>query len=304
MEIKTTDTTVFEGLHGDDVTQVVFFEQLVDGMHVEVKGSVTDGVFTASVAKIEDDEGDHDGGNGGGNGEHRTEFRGTLESLADTSFVVSGLTINITTDTSYEVNDEMLSAEQFWALAKVGDQVKVKGIKDAEDVITAKKVALEIEQQDNVAEIELTDAGSLVGEVLMVANHKVEFDTHTDFKSTSAELSQAEFLAQGVSWSHFKVIGTLRDDVIFARKIEQKETDEDNKVELSAFIEAFIDNGLTVAGHTIAFGETTEYFNGDHSLTHDEFIAQSALNNKVKIKGALTTDDLIEANVVELKSHD
>jgi len=306
IEVTTTDATLFEGINGDDVTQSIFFEQLVEGMHIEVKGRLTDGVFTASKVKIEDEDGDHNGGGSGDHGGHRTEFRGTLESLADTSFVVSGHTVNITNDTEYEVNDENLAADQFWALAKVGDQVKVKGTKDADNVITAKKVALEIEHQGDVAEIELTDTGSLAAEVLMVGNHSVEFDEHTDFKSTSAELTQAEFLAQAPSWTHFKVKGTLRDDMIFARKIEQKEADEDNKVELSAFIEAFVDNGITVAGHTIAFGETTEYFRGDNSLTHDEFIAQAALNNKVKIKGMLSMGDqeVINADTVELKAHD
>ncbi|MBL4911100.1 MAG: hypothetical protein JKX78_13930 [Alteromonadaceae bacterium] len=305
--INTTDTTIFEDINGDNASQSVFFAQLVDGMRIEVKGSVTNGVFTASKVKIEENEGDNGGNdNGGGdNGSHRTEFRGTIESLAGTSFVVSGNTVNITDTTKYEVNEAMLAADQFWALAKVGDQVKVKGSKDANNVITAKKIALEIEHQGNVAEVELVDSGSLVGDVLMVGNHNVQFDANTDFKSMSTELSQAEFLAQATQWTKFMVEGTLRDDVIFARKVKQPSSDENNQIKVSAFIEAFIDNGLTVALHEIAFSTNTEYFKGDNSLTHDEFIAQAQLNDKIIIKGSITNgnQEVISATSVELKMH-
>jgi len=313
--VNTSDATLFEGLSGDNVDRAIFFEQLADGMHVEVKGSVTDNIFTASKVQIEEerDENGNEDGNGGDNGDHRTEFRGTIESLADTSFVVSGHTVNITDATKYEVNDEMLASEQFWTLVKIGDQVKVKGDINADGVITAKKVALEIEHQDNVAEVELQASGTLLEEVLTIGNHKVEFDQQTEYKGLSEELTLDEFLAQAGSWQQFKVKGTLREDVIFARKIEQREDDEDNNtIELSTFIEAFTDNGLTVAGHVVKFNDTTDFVADDNSLTLEEFTAQATLTAKVKIKGVLSFEEqsdgteleIITASEVELKVHD
>jgi len=314
--INTTENTLFEGLDGDGVVQAIFFEQLTDGMHVEIKGNATDSGFNATKAKIEDErEGDHGGGNGGGNGNHnhRTEFRGTIESLADTSFVVSGHTVNIVSTTEYEVNDGMIANDEFWALVKVGDQVKVKGMKDPQGIITAKKISLEIEHQDNVAEVELQAAGSFIENNLMVAEHHVEITQDTDFKNKEGEINFDDFIAQANEWQNFKVTGTLRDNVIFARKVEQKDPDENtNIIELAAFIEAFTDNGVTVAGHTVIFNNSTDFVANESSLTRDEFITQAVLNAKVKIKGVLTFEtqsdgtnlELITANKVELKTQD
>jgi uncharacterized protein DUF5666 len=313
--IATTSTTLFEGTSGDNVDQQVFFEQLSDGMAVEVEGTVTDNIFTANIVKIEEQEDGGDDGDGNGdhdNGDRRTEFRGTIESLADTSFVVSGHTVNITENTEYEANDNELAADQFWALVKVGDQVKVKGTKNAEGIITAKQVSLEIEEQDNVAEVELKALGTYINNVLEVGEHTIEFDQNTDFKGLDNELSLDEFLAQVSQWQKFKVVGTLRENNIFARKIEQKELDEDgNTIELSAFIEAFIDNGLTVAGHHIQFTDDTVFSVGDNPLTLDEFLAQAVLNDRVMVNGALMFDtqsdqslqEVINANEIELKMH-
>jgi len=231
----------------------------------------------------------------------------------DSSFVVSGHTVLINDDTEYEVNDENVTNEQFWALVKVGDQVKVKGNINDEGVITAKKVELEIEHQDNVAEVELQASGELIDNGLTVARHSIEFDENTHFKGNEGNIELAEFLAQATQWQNFKVKGILRENVIFARKIEQADEDEDsNKIELSAFIEAFIDNGITVAGHEVLFTDATTFSVGeDGEVNRDVFTNRAEVNAKVKIRGSLvfteqsdgSVQESITADKVELKMH-
>ena len=56
---------------------------------------------------------------------------------------MSGHDILITSNTAFEVNDDEFSADQFWQIVTVDDQVKVKGFVDEQGVITAKSIELE-----------------------------------------------------------------------------------------------------------------------------------------------------------------
>lgn len=140
VNVTTNENTLFEGVNGDDVTQTTFFEQLQDDMLAEVKGQFIDGVFVALKVKAEesdseDDESDED--------MQRTELRGIVEEISDETLIVSGHNVLITSSTEFEFNDDELSAEEFWQLVIVGDQIKVKGDKDIQGVITAKFIELE-----------------------------------------------------------------------------------------------------------------------------------------------------------------
>ena len=140
VNVTTNENTLFEGVNGDDVTQTTFFEQLQDDMLAEVKGQVIDGAFVALKVKAEerapeDDESDED--------MQRTELRGIVEEISDETLIVSGHNVLITSSTEFEFNDDKLSAEEFWQLVIVGDQIKVKGDKDMQGDITAKSIELE-----------------------------------------------------------------------------------------------------------------------------------------------------------------
>jgi hypothetical protein len=284
--VHTTENTLFEDKNGDDVNQGQFFEQLIADMHVEVKGQLLDEVFTATKVEVKErDNDEHEG-------EHRTEFRGTIETLADTSFVVSGHTVNFNDATKYEVNDELLAAEQFWALAKIGDQVKIKGSIDDEEIITAKSIELEIDHQDNVAKADIEGVGSLLEESLTVVNHTIEFDQHTIFESLTGPINMETFLTQAIEWQFFKVKGTLRENVLFARKIEQREASDDrDDVELSAFVEMSLDNGVVVAGHTANFTDDTQFMLNGAMITKAEFFTHLSENKKVELEGKLLFEE-------------
>jgi len=229
--VNTSEATLFEGLNGDNVDRSTFFGQLVDGFHIEVSGSVTDNIFTATKAKIEDESEDENGnengnGNGNGNGGHRTEFRGIIESLADTSFVLSGHTVNILDSTEYEANNGTVSVEQFWALIKVGDQIKVKGDMDADGVITAKKMELEAESDDGNdngdtgAEFSGT-IESLTDTSFVASGHTVNITDSTEYKANNEILTFDQFWALLNVGDKVTVKGDMTTDgVITATKIE------------------------------------------------------------------------------------
>lgn len=140
--VQTDINTDFEGLHGDHLSQQAFFEQLQDGMLVEVKGHIVESHFVALKVEIKmnDDEGDDDE-------DHWTEFRGIVDEVTVDSLIVSDHMVVTTEQTQYEINDDEVSAEQFWQIIKIGDQVKVKGDVNDEGVITAR--AIELEEDDD-----------------------------------------------------------------------------------------------------------------------------------------------------------
>ncbi len=140
--VQTDINTDFEGLHGDHLSQQAFFEQLQDGMLVEVKGHIVESHFIALKVEIKknDVEGDDDE-------DHWTEFRGIVDEVAVDSLIVSDHMVVTTAQTQYEINDDEVSAEQFWQIIKIGDQVKVKGDVNDEGVITAR--AIELEEDDD-----------------------------------------------------------------------------------------------------------------------------------------------------------
>lgn len=145
--VNTTTETTFENSQGDHVSQDAFFTELEDGMEVEVQGNDINGDFVASSVEIKSANDDDGHGHGHGHGQ-RTEFRGIIEELLEQSLIVSHHLVMITENTEFEVNDEDVTAEQFWQLVKVNDQVKVKGFKDGEGTITAKSIEIEEDDDD------------------------------------------------------------------------------------------------------------------------------------------------------------
>jgi len=292
--VNTNENTIFEGVHGDNVNQAQFFEQLNDGTLVEVKGQSVEGVFTATKVEIKERDDDDDGAN-------RTELRGIIEEITDNGLVISGHTVNVSSDTEFEIDDENVSAEQFWLLAKVGDQAKVKGIVDGAGVITAKSIELEIAHEDKVAKVEITGEGTLIEGVLTVLNHQVEFDDSVSFKNLEGSLSFEEFLEQAPTWAFFHVTGILRENVVFASKIKQKEQNDDsNNIELTAFVEAVLDDAITIAGHKAVFTEATRFFLRDESISKEDFFARVDSNNRVELEGLLSTEEQSDGTSAEI----
>jgi len=292
--VHTDENTAFEDQHGDDVDQAQFFEQLADDMLVEVEGQLSEGVFTATKVEVEEgDDDDNDDSN-------RTELRGLIESIGDNSLVISGHTVNVASNTEFEVDDEDINAEQFWFLAQVGDQAKVKGTADEDGVITAKSVELEIEHQDEVAKAELKGEGTLIEGVLMVVGHQVEFDDSASFENLEEHISFDEFLVQAPLWEFFKVKGKLRDDVLFASKIEQIEEDDDDNVELSAFVEEVLENAIVIAGHKAVFNDDTQFLLREESITKEAFFSRVDTNNRVDLEGKFDTEEQSDGTSAEI----
>ncbi|MBA6391556.1 hypothetical protein H4J38_12340 [Colwellia sp. BRX10-3] len=136
--VTTDANTQFEGTNGDDVSQAVFFEQLENDMLVEVKGQLIDSIFVALKVEIEEHDDDDDDSN-----DNRTEFKGVVEAVNEDSLLVSGHQVLTSQTAKFKVDDERVSAEQFWSIVAIDDQLEIKGTIDQQGVITAKSIELE-----------------------------------------------------------------------------------------------------------------------------------------------------------------
>ena len=138
--ITTNESTLFEGINGDEVVQAVFFEQLQNDMLVEVEGQLVEGIFVALKVKIEENDDRKDDDN---NENTRTEFKGVVDEINEGSLVVSNHQVLINQTTTFKYNDERVTAEQFWSLVVLGDQLEIKGTKEPQGIITAKSIKFE-----------------------------------------------------------------------------------------------------------------------------------------------------------------
>jgi len=279
ISVHTSETTKFEGVHGEDIDQVGFFEQLEEGMFIETKGHVIDDVFTAKKIEIKHSTDSDDN--------ERTEFRGIIDVVLPDTLVVSGHLVEFTLESDFEFNDENITAEQFWQWIKIGDQIKVKGVINDEGTITAQSIELEVKHQQGVAKISLWGVPSYADNTLSVESHTVEFTEKTKFKGEHGNISFIEFIDLILQWPGIEVKGILRNDVIFADKITLTDNgDEFGNIKLESFIEATIDNGVVIAGHSAIYTDETT-FKIDDEVDMTEFVSQVDDNSEVELKGEL-----------------
>ena len=146
VSVNTNETTLFEDINGDNVSQMTFFAQLQNDMLLEIKGQMVEGDFVALEIKTEEneaDEADEGDENDGTAKSQRTEFKGTVDEISEGALIVSNHEVLINSDTEFEADDNSVSVEQFLQLVVVGDTVKVKGRRDKQGVITAKSIEID-----------------------------------------------------------------------------------------------------------------------------------------------------------------
>lgn len=137
--VTTDENTKFEGTSGDDVSQATFFEQLENDMLVEAEGQLIDGIFVAQKVEIEEHDDDDDSSDSDNN---RTEFKGVVEAINEDTLIVSGHQVLTSQTTKFKVDDERVSAELFWSVVAIDDQLEIKGTIDQQGIITAKSIEL------------------------------------------------------------------------------------------------------------------------------------------------------------------
>jgi len=149
VSVNTDETTLFEDINGDNVSQATFFAQLQNDMLLEIKGLLVEGNFVALQIKTEENESDEADEAGeadeddGTAKSQRTEFKGTVDEINEGALIVSNHEVLINSDTEFEADDNSVSVEQFLQLVVVGDTVKVKGRMDEQGVITAKSIEID-----------------------------------------------------------------------------------------------------------------------------------------------------------------
>ncbi len=136
-----TDTTRFEDKYRG-ASQTFSFNDLSVGDYVEIDG-YADANGTMVASKIEREDGDYDDDGDGDSDGSEIEIEGPVSSIDSESFVILGRTVLTTATTEFEIDEQNVTASEFFSVLAVNDLVEVEGLEDGNGNILAKDVSLE-----------------------------------------------------------------------------------------------------------------------------------------------------------------
>lgn len=212
--------------------ETIFEDEVAVGDVVKVEAYYADGgILTAMKVELYEDDDDEE-----------VEIIGTVMSISDTTLVVDETEIALTADTVFE--DEVA----------VGDMVKVEAYYDEDGILTAMKVELyEDDDEDEYFKITGT-VTSLTAEVLVVDETEIALTADTIFKD---EIAVGDIVKVVVYYAE--------DGTLTAHKVELYEENGNGngfgysiKVKLVGEVESYAEDSIVVSGITIAITETTK----------------------------------------------
>jgi len=161
--------------------------QLLVGAQVEVKGTTNGSSVTASEIKLEDNPGPNPGPNPPPPGVSQVELHGAISSAITGACPAIGFTVGsaaVTTNASTTFDDTACAA------LKQGDQVEVKGTRQANGSVLATKVEKDDEDEDeNEAEVRGAISSAITGACPSIAfsigSTSVSTNASTRFDDTS-----------------------------------------------------------------------------------------------------------------------
>ena len=125
-------TTQFED-NADSRVSSFNLGRISTGDYVEVRGRAGTGTVDLVASRIERDDADDD-----------SEVRGAVESIADGSIVILGVTANISAGTRFEGRNGLpVTRAEFLAALRTGDIAKAKGTEAGSSALEAEEVELE-----------------------------------------------------------------------------------------------------------------------------------------------------------------
>jgi cytochrome c-type biogenesis protein CcmE/acylphosphatase len=275
IRIETSELTKFEADNGDALLQAEFFELLVEGDEVEVKAvQQEDGTFLAIKVEIDNDNDAEE--------ERYIDLEGVIDSFMSlTEFSVNGHAVTTQLNTRYAgFNPEQLA---------VGVAVEVKGELNQENVIVARKIELDSEDDSDEREAdiegkisEFTSAQSFkIGDQVIVTNEQTEFKHGT-----------AADLALDVE---IEVEGEINNDgALVAKKVEFAEQDE---FEVEGKVTEFTSNtDFSIGEQKITTTTNTEFKNGSASMLQADVV--------LEVEGTLNENQVLVAKKVEFEEID
>jgi hypothetical protein len=287
-DYEINDYTVFVDESVIEIRQMTI-NDLVIGDEVEVVSIATDDDDDWLATKVTRFDSPADGAD-------ITEVKGDITAINETSFEVSGHTIEVNSATAIYLDDEdqYLTVEEFFALASVGDEVEVM-VSVLEDG-TKQALEIELEKDDDdykpgSAKIEGTVTASLVDNTFELNGKIILIDENTQFDD-----GDVSDLVEG-AYVEVRITET-EDGSLLALEVEFTDNDDYYKSEVEGEITEVIDEWTFVVNDvTVIINEQTEF-------EDDASRADIALGVMVEVEGYFDSDGNLIAKEIELEMAD
>lgn len=143
VNVSFNETTEFDTDDGEiTVEEFVALAESQQALIVEVEGEYNGNVLIAEEVEVEatDRDGDFEVG--------RVEFEGAIESIDGDSVFVNGSELRFTENTDFELNDQEISLQNFFAAIEVGAVIEVEGLWVDRTYINVTEVELETNDEE------------------------------------------------------------------------------------------------------------------------------------------------------------
>jgi len=268
--------------------------QLVNGMHVSIRGSVSNTeVFNAQYIKGID--------NRFSDNIARAKVEGFITRFTSaTDFDVDGITCTTTTQTNYANGNQ--------TQLTLGTAVEITGSVNALGILVAQKI--QFGRADNnhvegqVTAINLNNSGAVTTGAFNIGNTHIQTTTSTRYEDKSdSEIKRfnLSFIQVG---DLLDVSGYTHNAIFVATKIERKNVDdnEQNTLKIEGRVTRVGIHSFVVLGQEIITNAETQFNSDDSSLSETEFLL-NALNLHVEVK-AILEDGIFTAIKVEIEEID
>lgn len=124
-----------------DISQAEFFSRVSTATLIEVDAVRRGEALVARKLEIErNDDNDQDDDQ---DESREVEFKGLITAILDNGIEVDGITVVFNANTELSIDDDKLSVSAFLSAVKVGEQVEVKGVYNAQNQLIADEVDVE-----------------------------------------------------------------------------------------------------------------------------------------------------------------
>lgn len=257
------------------------------GDYIEIKGYInSEGEHIASKIS-KDDEDDSDDSDEG------TEFEGKVGNVTDNGFTLFGLDFTVNDSTKYEIDDEHVTQEQFFAQLTEGMLIEVKAIRNGDNYIVYEvEIEDEIEDEDDNKS---SDDEKFEGKVSNISNNgfslsgiDIIVNESTVFVVSDIDVSKDEFFNLLTQDMYLKVKVMRNGDSYIALEVEienyddSKDSDYDDKFE--GQVSNITNDGFTVSGKDIIVDEDTKFYIYGIYVTEGDFFEQLTESTYLKVK--------------------
>jgi Domain of unknown function (DUF5666) len=270
---------------------LVNFSQLTNNMQVSVRGNkdANGNILAQQIfnIKIEFDS-----------KIKKAEVEGTISRFVSTTdFDVNGMACTTTTQTVYKKGNA--------TDLKLGANLEIKGSINANGILAANSVELEMEDdthlEGQVSSINISSTDNIVTGSLVIGTVTVKTDSATRYEDKGEGNVRRFNLASIAVGNYLEVTGYNQNNEFIATKIERKPAENKNgmEFELEGKISVVGTNSISLLGQTIILTEATEIKGENGKLDLASFLS-SALNMQVEVRGTIT-DGVYTATRVEIK---